>query len=175
VIGETGGQLGVMTLPQALELARDQGLDLVEVASTAVPPVCRLLDYGKYRYALEKKERKARKGQRSTGLKEIRFRPRINDHDLIGKVAQIKKMLAEGNKVKVTVFLRGRENTHPELGWKAMRRVAESLKEVAVVEGSPAMEGSNINLTFSPGKKQAPKPAREPDKESGKEKETVNA
>ncbi|MEW6143024.1 MAG: translation initiation factor IF-3 [Chloroflexota bacterium] len=175
VIGESGGQLGVMTVAQALQLAQDRGLDLVEVASTAVPPVCRLLDYGKYRYTLEKKERKARKGQKSTTLKEIRFRPRISDHDLIGKVGQIKKMLAEGNKVKVTVFLRGRENTHPELGWKAMRRVAESLKELAVVEGSPAMEGSNINLTFSPSKKQAQKPAKEPDKVPGKEKETVNA
>ena len=167
MIGETGGQLGVMTVMQALEMAREKGYDLVEVAPTADPPVCRLLDYGKYRYALEKKERKARKGQRSTTLNEIRFRPRINEHDLEGKVNQIKKMLAEGDKVKVTVFLRGRENSHPELGWKAMRRVAEALKELALVEGSPAMEGSNINLTFSPAKKQAPKPE--------KEKETINA
>jgi translation initiation factor IF-3 len=163
--------MGVMSVPQALEIARDRGLDLVEVAPTAIPPVCRLLDYGKYRYELTKKERKARKGQRSVTLKEMRLRSRINEHDLDAKITIIKKMLLEGDKVKVSVVLRGRENTHPELGWKALRKVAESLKDVATVEGSPAMEGSNINLTFAPSKKFQQQKAAQADKE----KEPINA
>jgi len=171
VIGETGGQLGVMPIMQALEMARERSLDLVEVAPTAVPPVCRLLDYGKYRYSLEKKERQARKGQKSSTLKEMRLRPKINEHDLMGKVNLIKKMLQEGDKVKVSVFLRGRENTHPELGWKALRKVVEALKDSATVEGSPAMEGSNINLTFSPSVAKQTKAAKPPEKQ----KEAVNA
>lgn len=161
--------MGLMPTTQALEMAREKGLDLVEVASTAVPPVVRLLDYGKYRYSLEKKERKARKGQKATSLKEMRLRPKINEQDLMTKVNLIKKMLEQGDKVKVSVVLRGRENTHPELGWKTLRKVVESLKEAATVEGNPAMEGSNINLTFAASKQvKAVKPPEQ-------EKEAVNA
>ncbi len=157
---------------QALEMAREKGLDLVEVASTAIPPVCKILDYGKYRYGLEKKERKARKGQKATTLKEMRLRPKINEHDLEAKVNLIKKMLGDGDKVKVSVFLRGRENSHPELGWKTLRKVVESLKDSAAVEGNPAMEGSNINLTFAPLPPKAPKAVKPAEEEK---KETVNA
>jgi translation initiation factor IF-3 len=162
VIGEDGSQLGIMPTFQALEQARSEGFDLVEVSSTSVPPVCRILDYGKYRYNLDKKERKARKGQKSNVVKEIRMRPKINEHDLMAKVNSIVKMLEEGDKVKVSIILRGRENSHPELGWKAMRKVAESLKDKAVAEAAPAMEGSSINLTFSPPKITA-KPATKPE------------
>jgi translation initiation factor IF-3 len=185
VIGEDGSQLGIMPTTQALEQARSQGFDLVEVSSTSAPPVCRILDYGKYRYNLDKKERKARKGQKSNVVKEIRIRPKINEHDLMAKVSSIIKMLEEGNKVKVSVVLRGRENSHPELGWKAMRKVAESLKEKAVADAAPAMEGSSINLTFSPPKtasKPTVKPetakapaAGKPEAKPVKDKETNNA
>jgi translation initiation factor IF-3 len=185
VIGEDGSQLGIMPTVQALEQARSQGFDLVEVSSTSAPPVCRILDYGKYRYNLEKKERKARKGQKSNVVKEIRMRPKINVHDLMAKVASIIKMLEDGDKVKVSIVLRGRENSHPELGWKAMRKVAESLKDKAVAEAAPAMEGTSINLTFSPPKtvaKPAAKPetakapaAGKPEAKPAKDKETSNA
>ena len=152
-------------------MAKEKGMDLVEVASTAIPPVCKILDYGKYRFSLEKKERKARKGQKATSLKEMRLRPKINIHDLQAKVTIIKKMLVAGDKIKVSVVLRGRENSHPELGWKTLRQVVEALKESAVVEGNPAMEGSNINLTFAPPPPKAPKMVKPVEEK----KETVNA
>lgn len=150
VISETGGQLGIMPLFQALELARQRNCDLVEVAPTAVPPVCRLLDYGKYKYELEKKERKARKGQRAGLLKQVRLGPKINEHDLEAKIRTVKKLLAEGDKVRVFVIFRGREITHPELGWKILQKVAEALKETTVIEGSPSKEGKIMSLVLSP-------------------------
>jgi translation initiation factor IF-3 len=150
LVGEKGEQLGVMPLFQAREVARDHGLDLVEVAPTAVPPVCRLLDYGKYKYEQAKKEREARKSQKLVLLREIRLRPKIGDHDFEAKARTARKLLGGGDKVKVTILFRGREVTHPELGWKLLQRMAESLKEVAAVEGQPAMEERRMNIVLSP-------------------------
>jgi translation initiation factor IF-3 len=150
LVGEKGEQLGVMPLFQAREVARDHGLDLVEVAPTAVPPVCRLLDYGKYKYEQAKKEREARKSQKIVLLREIRLRPKIGDHDFEAKARTARKLLGGGDKVKVTILFRGREVTHPELGWKLLQRMAESLKEVAAVEGQPAMEERRMNIVLSP-------------------------
>jgi translation initiation factor IF-3 len=150
LVGEKGEQLGVMPLFQAREVARDHGLDLVEVAPTAVPPVCRLLDYGKYKYEQAKKEREARKSQKIVLLREIRLRPKIGDHDFEAKSRTARKLLGGGDKVKVTILFRGREVTHPELGWKLLQRMAESLKEVAAVEGQPAMEERRMNIVLSP-------------------------
>jgi translation initiation factor IF-3 len=139
-----------MPLAQALEAARKSNLDLVEVSPVAVPPVCRLLDYGKYIYTQAKKERQSRKSQRISLLREVRLRPNIGIHDLEAKVRLIKKLLDGGDKVKVVVMFRGREITHLDNGSKLMQRVAELLKEVASVEGHPSLEGKRMNMIFSP-------------------------
>lgn len=143
-------QLGVMPLSQALQIAKESNLDLVEVAPTSVPPVCRLLDYGKYKYEQAKKERKIRKDQKTGLLKEIRLRPRIKEHDLDAKIKIIKKLLEDGDKVRVFLVFRGREVTHPEHGWKILRKVAEDLRGIGVVDGSPVVEETSMNLTFLP-------------------------
>ena len=150
LVGEKGEQLGIMPLYQAREVARGRGLDLVEVAATAVPPVCRLLDYGKYKYEQAKKERELRRGQRASLLREIRLRPKIDTHDFEAKTRSVKKLLDGGDKVKVTVMFRGREITHPEIGWRLLQRMVESLKEVASFDRQPSMEGRRMNIVFSP-------------------------
>jgi len=150
VVGEKGEQLGIMPLPQALGIARKHGLDLVEVAANVTPPVCRLLDYGKYRYEQTKKERELRKSQRPALLREIRLRPKIDTHDLEAKMKTTKKLLDGGDKVKVTVMFRGREITHPELGVRLLQKMAESLKEVAAIDRQPSMEGRGMHMIFAP-------------------------
>ena len=150
LIGETGTQVGVVPLAQALRIAKERGFDLVEIVPISVPPVCRLLNYGKYKYEQTKKERKLRKGQRAGLLKEIRLRPRIKEHDLEAKVRIIKKLLDDGDKVRISLVFRGREVVHPERGWKILEKVVEDLKGVGVVDGSPTVEETNMFLTFSP-------------------------
>jgi translation initiation factor IF-3 len=152
VIGEAGEQLGIMPLHEALQLAREHNLDLVEVAGNVVPPVCRLLDYGRYKYEQTKKERKMRKGQRSALIREIRLRPKIDEHDLNAKTRMVRKLLKEGDKVKVSVVFRGREITHPEIGYKVLQRMSEALKEVATLERPPSVDGPAMHLIFSPAK-----------------------
>ncbi len=148
-MGEKGEQLGIMPLYQAREVAKSHNLDLVEVAATAVPPVCRLIDYGKYKYEQAKKEREARKGQKIALLREVRLRPKIGNHDFEAKARLARKLLDGGDKVKVTVMFRGRENTHPELGWRLLQRMTESLKEVASVEGQPLTVGRRMHVVLS--------------------------
>jgi translation initiation factor IF-3 len=133
-----------------LQAAREAGLDLVEVAPNAVPPVCRLLDYGKFRYEQEKKEREARKNQKVIELKGMRLRPKIDDHDLEVKTNQIAEFLKDGNKVKVTIIFRGREITRTELGRQVLDRVVDRLKDIATVERPPVMEGKAMSLILSP-------------------------
>lgn len=140
-----------MPLSQALDVARDHDLDLVEVAPTAVPPVCRLLDYGKFKYEQAKKDRESRKGQHASVLREIRMRPKIDTHDLQMKARNAEKFLKSGDKVKVTVMFRGREMVHPELGRAILERVAEQLKDVSVVERPPNMEGRFLSTILAPG------------------------
>lgn len=139
-----------MPLYQARDVAKKHDLDLVEVAPTASPPVCRLLDYGKYKYEQDKKERELKKTQRVMGLKEVRLRPKIDVHDFDAKARSATKLLKAGDKVKVTVMFRGREITHPELGWKLLRRMAETLKEVALMEKQPSLEGKRMNIILTP-------------------------
>jgi len=153
LIGEKGEQLGVMPLSQALEIARKRNLDLVEVAATAEPPVCRLLDYGKYKYEQAKKEREARRSQKVSLLREVRLRPKIDSHDFEAKARTANKLLARGDKVKVTVRFRGREITHPEIGWRLLQRMSESLKEMAVVERQPLLEGRSMFIILSAAQK----------------------
>lgn len=155
-----------MPLVQAWEVAKNRNLDLVEVAATAVPPVCRLLDYGKYKYEQAKKEREARKSQRVSLLREVRLRPKIGDHDFEAKARSARRLLAGGDKVKVTVLFRGREITHPEIAWRLLQRMAESLKEVASVDGQPMMVGRRMNVMLSPLAAQKTKKIKEEIKES---------
>jgi translation initiation factor IF-3 len=139
-----------MPVLQAREMARKHGLDLVEVAPTSVPPVCRLLDYGKFKYEQQKKEQQARKSQKVTATREIRLRPKIGIHDFEAKAKTAKKLLTGGNKVKVTLMFRGREITHPDLGWKVLQRMAETLGEVAYPERQPLMEGRRMDIILAP-------------------------
>jgi len=150
LVGEKGEQLGIMPLQQAREVARKQNLDLVEVAANTVPPVCRLLDYGKYKYEQAKKERQARKSQKVSLLREVRLRPRIDNHDFEAKTRLVRKLLDGGDKVKVTVMFRGREITHPDIGWRLLQRMTESLKEAASLERQPSMDGKRMIMILSP-------------------------
>ena len=141
-----------MPLQQALQVARERSLDLVEVASTAVPPVCRLLDYGKYKYEQAKKERESRKGRRGSLVREVRLRPRIGGQDLDCKIRLIERLVAGGDKVKVTVIFRGREVTRPELGKKVLEEVLQGLKDKAVLDQPLQMEERSLSLYFAPPK-----------------------
>ena len=149
-MGEKGEQLGIMPLSQAQESARKYGLDLVEVAPTSVPSVCRLLDYGKYKYEQAKKEQEARKNHKVSLLREVRLRPKIGDHDFEAKARTARKLLADGNKVKVTIMFRGREITHPELGRRLLQRMTESLNEEASLERQAVMDGKRLNIILAP-------------------------
>jgi translation initiation factor IF-3 len=133
-----------------LQVAQERGLDLVEVSPTVIPPVCRLLDYGKYKYEQSKKERRVKKSQKVGLLKEVRFRPKIEEHDLQAKIRTIRKLLEEGSKVRVLVGFRGREVIYPELGWKVLQRVAEALKEEAIASDHLVKDKRHITLTLSP-------------------------
>jgi len=146
-----------MPINQALQVARERNLDLVEVASTADPPVCRLLDYGKYKYQQSRKERESGKTRKTSPVREVRLRPRIGSHDLEAKIRLIKRLLEEGGKVRVTVFFRGREVTRPELGKKVLQEVLNHLKDVAVVDQPLIVEERKLCLFFSPHKDRATK------------------
>lgn len=135
---------------EALQIAEERGLDLVEVAPNANPPVCRLMDYGKFLYERTKKEREARRGQRLAEIKEIRLRPKIGEHDVTFKVRQMRDFLAEGAKVKVRVRFRGREITHPEVARELLDRISGALGESAVIEQAPQMEGNTMLMVLAP-------------------------
>ncbi|MFC1930366.1 translation initiation factor IF-3 [Chloroflexota bacterium] len=150
LIGVAGEQLGVVALKQAIDIARENNLDLVEVASTAKPPVCRLLDYGKYKYEQVKKERLARRSQKATEVRELRLRPKIGQHDIESKIRLILRLLGEGSKVKVFIVFRGREHAHPELGIKVLKRIVEDLNEKVIVERGPSKEGGRMNIVLAP-------------------------
>ncbi len=161
LVGDKGEQLGIMPLSQAQEMARKHSLDLVEVAPTAAPPVCRILDYGKYKYQQAKKEQEAKKSQKVSLLREVRMRPKIGNHDFEAKARTARKLLDDGAKVKVTIMFRGREITHPELGWKLLQRMSETLGDSASPESQPAMMGRRMNIVLSPTATQKQKPKEE--------------
>lgn len=163
VIDEEGAQLGIQTIQDALRLAYERGLDLVEVAPNAVPPVCRLLDFGKYQYERQKKEREARKAQKVIEIKEIRLRPRTGEHDLDTKVRQALSFLDDGSKVKVTVRFRGREISHPEIARDQLEEFATKVGNAAVIESLPLMEGRNLFMLLSPNPATAKKQAESPE------------
>ncbi len=139
-----------MPLHQALDLAKKKNYDLVEVAPTAVPPVCRLMDYGKFKYEQAKKEREMRKSQKTSILREIRLRPKIGDHDFEAKTRSVKKLIQDGDKVKITIMFRGREITHADLGWRLLEKMMEALKGMVSIEKQPMMEGSRMFMILTP-------------------------
>lgn len=139
-----------MLTPDAFKKAQDLGYDLVEVAPTSQPPVCRIMDYGKYKYELQKKEHQSRRHQKSTTVKEIKLRPRTDKHDLEIKIRQIKNFLEEGNKTKVTVTFRGREMAYQEMGRAMMNSVVEQLAEAGTIEYAPRMEGRSLIMVVAP-------------------------
>lgn len=150
LIDENGAQVGVVPTFDALQMARERGLDLVEVAPNAMPPVCRLMDYGKYRYEQSRKERESRKNQHVVELKEVRIRPKIDDHDLETKGRQAAKFLDAGDKVKLTVLFRGREMAHPDLGKALLDQLADQLRPHGTVEQLPRMEGRTMIMFMAP-------------------------
>ena len=150
VIGAEGEQLGVMPTPDALRKAQESGYDLVEVAPTSQPPVCRIMDYGKYKFELQKKEHQSRRHQKSTQVKEIKLRPRTDKHDLEIKVRQIKSFLEEGNKTKVVLTYRGREMANQEMGRTVMSNVIAELTPVGTIEYAPRMEGRSLIMVVAP-------------------------
>jgi translation initiation factor IF-3 len=157
VIDDEGQQLGVMPTSEALALAQEKGLDLVEVAPTAVPPVCRILDYGQYKYELQKREREAKKKQKSQTFKEIRLRVKIDVNDLRTKLRRAGQFLGDGDRVKVTVQFRGREMTHANLGRDLLDRAAELLAEHGTIERPPLLEGRSMYIVMAPHEKRSEK------------------
>jgi len=166
VVDDEGKQLGIMPPYEAIRIARERGLDLVEVSPTANPPVCRIINYGKYLYQQSKREHEARKHQRSIELKEVKFRPRTGAHDFETKRNQIAHFLGEGSEVKATIMFRGREMAHRNLGWEMMDRLFKDLGDLVVVEIRPKQEGPNLTAILAPKKPgqpaKPPKPAGPP-------------
>ena len=149
-----------MTVADAIRAARAADVDLVEVAPNSDPPVCRLLDYGKLRYLSSKKERDSKKGQKSTELREVRFRPNIGTHDLESKTRKVRELIGDGSKVKLTVRFRGREATHQQIGLSVLKRVADDLKDVVRLEKPPAMEGRALSMILIPTVQRQEKPEK---------------
>ncbi len=154
LIDDTGAQLGIFAIGKALQLAEEKGLDLVEISGQATPPVCKLIDYGKFRYQQTKKEKENKKAQHQSKLKEIKMKPNIDDHDFMVKVKRARDFISKGDKVRVTCFFRGREIVHSELGRRVINRFCEQLEDVASKEFDPKMMGKTLSLVLAPvGKK----------------------
>jgi translation initiation factor IF-3 len=154
LIDAEGKQMGVVPIAEAMQMAQEAGFDLVEIAPQAIPPVCKILDYGKYRFELEKKNRESKKKQKLIKMKEIRMQPKIEEHDLLFKSKHVKDFLDEGNKVKVTVRFRGRELAHTERGKIVLEKVLGLLEDSFILEKEPAMEGRFMSMVIGPkGKK----------------------
>ncbi len=152
LIGPTGENLGVVSIERALQIAREAELDLVEVSAGAVPPVCRVMDFGKFIYERTKKEREARKAQTKIEVKEIRLRPKTNEHHRGFKTRDARRWLEDGMKVRVSVRFRGREITYPELALEDLREIAEELADIATVEQAPSLEGKLMSMTLTPSR-----------------------
>lgn len=166
---ENGAQLGVMPTREALEIARERGLDLIEVAPTANPPVCRIMDYGKFRYEQGRKDREAQKKQKNVEVKGIRLRPKTGVHDLGIKKRQMLEFLREGDKVKVTLIFRAREITHPEVARKQFDLLCEGIEDVAIIERPPTFEGRTMTMVLAPKPVQDREKAEKADKAPGAE------
>jgi translation initiation factor IF-3 len=163
LVGAAGEQIGIVGIEDALRLAMEADLDLVEVAPEAKPPVCKIMDYGKFKYEAAVKAREARKNQVNTVIKEMKLRPKIDQHDYETKKGHIERFLSQGDKVKITIMFRGREQSRPELGYKLLQRLATDIGESAVIESSPLQDGRNMTMVLAPARKtsggKAAKPA----------------
>jgi translation initiation factor IF-3 len=159
VINAEGAMLGVMPTGKALETAREAGLDLVEVAANERPPVCKIMDFGKYKYEQDQRRKESRKRASNVVIKEMKFRPKIDSHDYDTKMKHVERFLEEGSKVKLTIMFRGREMAHPELGRRILEKVAERVAEIAVVESAPKQDGRNMVMVLNPIRKPKTKPA----------------
>ena len=153
MIGAQGEQLGILTIDQALAKSLEAGLDLVEISPTAKPPVCKIMDYGKFKYDEKKRQAQAKKKQVVVQLKEIKLRPRTDEHDYDFKLRNVRRFLEEGNKSKLTIMFRGREIVHKEIGQKILSKVVEELKDMAIVEQTPRMEGRQMFMILAPNPK----------------------
>ncbi len=153
LVASDGEQLGVKPLPEALAIARADELDLVEVAPNANPPVCRIMNYGRYKYEQEQRRKESRRKTTNVVVKEMKFRPKIDGHDYTTKMKHVERFLMEGSKVKLTIMFRGREMAHPELGLRILQRVAEEVADFAVVEQSPKQDGRNMTMILNAAKK----------------------
>ena len=160
LVGADGDQIGIVTIDDAMKRARDLDLDLVEVAPQATPPVCRIMDFGKYKYERDVRQKEARKKQQRVEVKEIKMRPKIDPHDYATKKGHVIRFLAANARVKVTIMFRGREMAHTELGRKLLDRLTEDLKELGNVESYPKLDGRNMIMVMAPVKRQA-RPAEE--------------
>ncbi len=150
VIDPDGNQVGVLPVKEAIKIAEERGLDLVEVAPNSQPPVCRIMNYGKYKYQQSKRTQEARKHQTVIRIKEVKVRPRTEEHDFQFKLRHVKRFLDEGNKVKISILFRGREIAHPEFGKELLNRFIEGVKDVTVIEQSPRLEGRNMVMILAP-------------------------
>ncbi|PKQ15343.1 MAG: translation initiation factor IF-3 [Actinobacteria bacterium HGW-Actinobacteria-7] len=166
LIGFDGSQLGIFAMTDALRIADEQGFDLVEIAPTADPPVCKIMDFGKFKYEQSMKEKAARKNQSKIEIKEMKFRPKVDKHDYETKKKHILRFLDAGAKVKVTIMFRGREMAHPELGLNILERLAGELAELAIIETQPKLEGRNMHMLLAPLKKAPEKAAKEDEPEA---------
>ncbi|WP_083900475.1 translation initiation factor IF-3 [Corynebacterium caspium] len=153
LVGPNGEQVGIVRTEDALKLADEAGLDLVEVAPQAKPPVCKIMDYGKYRYEQDQKARESRRNQQQTVVKEQKFRPKIDTHDYETKKGNVVRFLEKGSKVKVTIMFRGREQSRPELGYRLLERLANDVAEYGVVESKPKQDGRNMTMVIGPLRK----------------------
>lgn len=153
LVGPSGEQVGIVPLAKALELAQEYDLDLVEVAANARPPVCKLMDYGKFKYESAMKAREARKNQAHTVIKEMKLRPKIDPHDYDTKKGHVVRFLKQGDKVKITIMFRGREQSRPELGYRLLQRLAEDVQDLGFVESNPKQDGRNMIMVLGPHKK----------------------
>jgi translation initiation factor IF-3 len=158
LIAEDGEQLGIRPLPEALTIARERELDLVEVAPDANPPVCRIMDFNRWLYEQQQRRKESRKKTTSAVIKEMKFRPKIDVHDYTTKMRHVERFLGEGNKVKLTIMFRGREMAHPELGLRILERIAEEVSNIAIVESAPRQDGRNMTMVLHPLKKGGRKP-----------------
>jgi translation initiation factor IF-3 len=150
VIDPDGNQVGVLPVKEAIKIAEERGLDLVEVAPTSQPPVCRIMNYGKYKYQQSKRTQEARKHQTVIHIKEVKVRPRTEEHDFQFKLRHVKRFLDEGNKVKISILFRGREIAHPEFGKELLNRFVEGVKDMSTIEQFPRLEGRNMVMILAP-------------------------
>ena len=160
LVGPNGEQVGIVAIGDALRLAQEADLDLVEVAAEARPPVCKLMDYGKWKYENAQKAREARRNQSHTIIKEMKLRPKIDPHDYETKKGHVVRFLKAGDKVKITIMFRGREQSRPELGYRLLQRLAGDIEELGYVEAAPKQDGRNMIMVIAPHRKQQSQPAR---------------